>query len=701
MMLQPYAIDPDNRPMQYAYDLISRTNTSFFLTGKAGTGKTTFIKYVLETVDKAFAVVVPTGIAALNAGGRTIHSFFGFPPAVLGPGDIGRLSQSSRDAILGGFDSEPVDTIIIDEVSMVRCDVLDCIDRTLRRALESSAPFGGLQMVFVGDLYQLDPVVTEADRPILEENYGEGDYHFFSAWCIDKEALPKIELTKVYRQKEAGFVRLLGRVRTGQADEMDLEVINRTTANANDYDEGAMSMYMSAYRKDADRINELRLSQLNSELVVYEALYEGDCSSLLDVIEPKITLKVGTQVVFIKNDEDKQWANGTMGVVQSLGEETVGVLLETGDFINVPRASWDATELAYDKQQRRTVAKWKGTMKQFPLKVAWAVTIHKSQSMTYSRATVDLGKGAFGAGQVYVALSRLQSLAGLTLVKPLNQRSIIVDPGVARFHDGVNNEEQIHLELRAAEAIDEFLDNNQYDDAADALFRLFVESAAMNDTYQANTFLARYYSLVIDDRSIHGPVVSHTCCEGFSQAAISFYAGNPEQALSLLDEMDEDETNFNATYLRMRCYEELGRLDDVEELLSSLLFDCEMDVDHSAPTIHHRKILWTVLMYPRFVSLPILSEAINALIDDIRMYDRLYHVIRRIVCKIPVFRQRFSASENFLAKATLDSAYDDSRYIETVLYYRNPDPWLRNELTERTAVWEGYLTLLLNLKNTK
>lgn len=701
MMLQPYAIDPDNRPMQYAYDLISRTNTSFFLTGKAGTGKTSFIKYVLETVDKAFAVVAPTGIAALNAGGRTIHAFFGFPPAVLGPGDIGRLSQSSRDAILGGFDREPVDTIIIDEVSMVRCDVLDCIDRTLRRALESAAPFGGLQMVFVGDLYQLDPVVTDSDRPILEENYGEGDYHFFSAWCIDKEALPKIELTKVYRQKEAGFVRLLDRVRTGQADELDLEVINRTTLNKKKFVKGELSMYMSAYRKDADRINELRLLRLNSEPVVYEALYEGDCSSLLDVIEPKITLKVGTQVVFIKNDEDKQWANGTMGVVQSLGEETVGVLLETGDLINVPRASWDATELAYDKQQRRTVAKWKGTMRQFPLKVAWAVTIHKSQSMTYSRATVDLGKGAFGAGQVYVALSRLQSLDGLSLVKPLNQRSIIVDPGVARFHDGVNNEEQIKLELRAADAIDEFLNNNQFDDAADALFRLFVEASARNDTYQANTFLARYYSLAIDDRSIHGPVVSHTCCEGFSQAAISFYAGNPEQALSLLDEMDEDETNFNATYLRMRCYEELGRLDEVDDFLSSLLFDCEMDVDHGAPTIHHRKILWTVLMYPQLVSLPILSEAINALVDDIRMYDRLYYEIRRLVCKTPAFRQRFSSSENLLAKATLDSTYDDSQYIETVLYYRNTDPWLRNELNGRTAVWDGYLTLLLNLKNTK
>lgn len=462
-----------------------------------------------------------------------------------------------------------------------------------------------------------------------------------------------------------------------------------------------MSMYMSAYRKDADRINELRLSQLNSEPVVYEALYEGDCSSLLDVIEPKITLKVGTQVVFIKNDEDKQWANGTMGVVLSLGEETVGVLLETGEAISVPRASWDATELAYDKEQRRTVAKWKGTMKQFPLKVAWAVTIHKSQSMTYSHATVDLGKGAFGVGQVYVALSRLQSLEGLSLVKPLNQRSIIVDPGVARFHDGVNNEEQVKLELRAAEAIDEFLNNNQLDDATDALFRLFVEAAARNDTYQANTFLARFFTLIVDDLSVSWPPVSGTSCEGLSQAAICFYAGNPELALSMLDEMSEEDTNLNATYLRMRCYEDLGRLDEVDDLLSSLLFDCEMDVDHGAPTIHHRKILWTVLQYPQFVSLPILAEAINALIDDIRMYDRLYYEIRRLVCKTTAFRQRYSASENLLAKATLDSAYDDSRYIETVLYYRNPDPWLRNELTERTAVWEGYLTLLITLKTAK
>ena len=223
MDLKHYDIDATNLPMKYAYELIANTNSSLFITGRAGTGKTTFIRNVLQTVNKSFIVLAPTGIAALNACGKTIHSFFGFPLSVLGPNDYGRLPRKSTEQLFG---VRAADAIIIDEVSMVRCDLMDGIDRMLRRGFQSTAPFGGMQMIFIGDMFQLSPVVTDTDRPLLEEIYGTGDYHFFSARSINTDSIPKIEFEKVYRQEDKGFVSILEHIRLGKVRQNDLAVIN-------------------------------------------------------------------------------------------------------------------------------------------------------------------------------------------------------------------------------------------------------------------------------------------------------------------------------------------------------------------------------------------------------------------------------------------------------------------------------------------
>ena len=711
MALKPYDIEPDNLPMRYAYELISKTRTSFFLTGKAGTGKTTFISHVLRTVNKAFVVLAPTGVSAMNAGGRTIHSFFGLHPAVIGPRDIAHVPEYGRDRILGnGWKRiRPADTIIIDEVSMVRSDVLDAVDRALRVMKHSAAPFGGLQMVFVGDLYQLEPVVTEFDRPILEENYGTGDYHFFSSWALDSDTLPKIELTKVYRQSDMGFVNLLDRIRTGRADEFDIETLNRTSGDLYCDDDTELRMYLSAYRRDADRINEDMMSSLPGSPVTYDAIYKGDCSSWEDVIEPKVTLKVGAQVVFIKNDEGGLWANGTLGVVSGLKTKTVSVILETGEEVSVERETWEATDLTYDWSKRRTVAVVKGYVKQMPLKAAWAVTIHKSQSMTYSRAIVDMGRGAFSAGQVYVALSRVRGLGGLTLVKPITRSSVMVDPNVVRFSGGVNNWEQVALELSVSEATEDLIFQGLFAEASDALFNIFLKAVERNDRYQAETLLERYLLSVIDDRAALCEPGLWKGDSGLVAAALSLYSGDPAKALEILD--DEGNDDLDRMYLRMRCHEELSDEDALGDSLDELLFECEQDIDHGAPTIRHRKVLLSALLHPDLVTRKALASAINALLDDIRMYDGLYLEIIRCVRHVPEFRDLFSGSENVLGVAMAGGEPDEDIVYDMALRYRNYDPWLEcippydddpEEIKQRwkdtVGVWEEFLNLMLRLE---
>lgn len=426
---------------QYAFDMIARTRTSFFLTGKAGTGKTTFLKKVQAEIEKNFAVVAPTGVAALNAGGQTIHSFFGIGLGVQTPDETGSVSKAKQDVMMN------VDSIIVDEVSMVRCDIIDTMDRTLRYVRKNTLPFGGVQMIFVGDLFQLPPVVKNIDKEILEQYYSVGPFYFYMADVLRNYNLPKIEFTKIYRQTDADFIALLDRVRLGTLSYRDLQAINSRVQSGYGQEDDNLRIILTCYTKDANYINEQRLAGLPGKETLYQAEYEGEYGRVMDAAEKILKLKPDAQVMFTRNDKDGRWVNGTIGKVADLSEYCIRVSLEDGTEHEVFKEKWEAIDYVYNKEEKKLEKKVIGSVTQYPLKLAWAVTIHKSQSLTFDKVTIDFGRGAFTEGQAYVALSRVRSFAGLRLVAPLTFRSIKVSKDVLEFAQNYNDVEQIQEEL--------------------------------------------------------------------------------------------------------------------------------------------------------------------------------------------------------------------------------------------------------------
>lgn len=419
-----FTFDKTNKEQCLALDLVQNTNISFFLTGCAGTGKTTFLQYIQEYVNKKFVLVAPTGIAALVAGGTTIHSFFGMPWEPITSKttlDDFSLNDSKWETL------RAVDTIIIDEVSMVRCDMIDGIDKVLRAATLSSLPFGGKQIIFSGDLYQLDPVYQTNDEGLV--NFYQEEYHtykpyFFYAHVFKQMKLFRIELQKVYRQKDAQFLSILKHIRQCEYIRNDIELLN-TTGLANDTVNQMLDkdeqLTLSAYRATVDAINEKKLQELPEPSYTYTGQIEGKFNKNNFPAPMELTLKIGARVMFVKNDSNHLWVNGTLGTVETLSEEDIEVVLDNGLLVNVDRERWDAIEYEYDKETGVLDKVVVGSYSQYPLTLAWAITIHKSQGMTFDKVTIDLERGIFAAGQLYVALSRVTSLKGMALnaiIKP-------------------------------------------------------------------------------------------------------------------------------------------------------------------------------------------------------------------------------------------------------------------------------------------
>lgn len=419
-----FTFDKTNKEQCLALDLVQNTNISFFLTGCAGTGKTTFLQYIQEYVNKKFVLVAPTGIAALVAGGTTIHSFFGMPWEPITSKttlDDFSLNDSKWETL------RAVDTIIIDEVSMVRCDMIDGIDKVLRAATLSSLPFGGKQIIFSGDLYQLDPVYQTNDEGLV--NFYQEEYHtykpyFFYAHVFQQMKLFRIELQKVYRQKDAQFLSILKHIRQCEYIRNDIELLN-TTGLANDTVNQMLDkdeqLTLSAYRATVDAINEKKLQELPEPSYTYTGQIEGKFNKNNFPAPMELTLKIGARVMFVKNDSNHLWVNGTLGTVENLSEEDIEVVLDNGLLVNVDRERWDAIEYEYDKETGVLDKVVAGSYSQYPLTLAWAITIHKSQGMTFDKVTIDLERGIFAAGQLYVALSRVTSLKGMALnaiIKP-------------------------------------------------------------------------------------------------------------------------------------------------------------------------------------------------------------------------------------------------------------------------------------------
>ncbi len=398
-----------------------------FITGRAGTGKSTLLRALIDLIPEAKVVVAPTGLAAVNVGGQTIHSFFGFPPRLIGRDDIRR---SRNGAIM-----RKLEFLIIDEVSMVRSDMMWAIDQSLRvnRGRPREA-FGGVRLVMFGDLHQLPPVVQENEvAGHLESEFG-GPF-FFSVPAL-KEGMGtyRIELGQVFRQREGALLDVLNRVRDGDASEDDLEVLNARVSPVRTLSEGEPYVILTPTNAAAHRINAKFLGAIPGEVSEYAAAVTGDYSQGAHPTEPKLALKVGAKVMLLRNDADRRWVNGTIARVARLGEKSVHVEID-GREHEVEPASWEQRRYAYDQTAQKIVETIAGTFKQLPLRLAWALTIHKSQGLSLDKVYIDLGRGTFAHGQAYVALSRCRTLEGLALARAMHPRDILFDRSAMGYRD--------------------------------------------------------------------------------------------------------------------------------------------------------------------------------------------------------------------------------------------------------------------------
>lgn len=439
-----------NEQAQLAWDIIETTNTNLFLTGKAGTGKTTFLRRLKEESSKRIVVVAPTGIAAINAEGVTIHSFFQLSFAPFIPDAQYKLKEQqyrfSKQKIRV---IQSIDTLVIDEISMVRADLLDAVDSVLRRFRKNQLPFGGVQMVMIGDLGQLAPVAKDDEWQMLSRYYDTP--YFFSSIALKSTRYAIVELKTVYRQSDLHFVELLNRVRDNRADDKVLAALNsRYIPNFQPrVEEGYIRLTTHNYQ--AQQENERQLALLPGKPYTYEASISGKYPEMLFPTEQILTLKEGAQVMFVKNDSsaDKAFYNGMIGTVTEINEKNFFVRTkDTGVVIKVEPEQWENTRYEIDDRTNEITEEIDGTFKQFPVKPAWAITVHKSQGLTFDRAIIDVQR-AFTHGQTYVALSRCRTLEGLVLSAPLPMSAIIrdgaVDDYVSRAVEHTPNKEQIDL----------------------------------------------------------------------------------------------------------------------------------------------------------------------------------------------------------------------------------------------------------------
>ncbi len=404
-----------------AFDLMENTDQCILVTGKAGTGKSTLLQFFLENTAKQCVVLAPTGVAAVNVNGQTIHSFFGFPPRFIHEDSIRR--RRNRKMI------KRIDTVIIDEVSMVRADLMDGIDQALRINRDRpDEPFGGAQVLLFGDLFQLAPIVGQDLSGLYQEHYATP--YFFSAHVFKEAAFLRIELTRIFRQSDDSFIGLLNRIRNNQCDDGDFSLLNsRVDRSIGDGPDQCVTLTATNY--DARSLNQRRLARLPGRLVEYEADIAEDFDEPSYPTDRMLRLKAGAQVMMLKNDPQKRWVNGSIGVIRALVGSVISVDID-GRIREVEPVEWQKIVYEYNKAEDRIEEKVIGTFTQYPLKLAWAVTIHKSQGQTFDNVVIDLGRGAFAHGQVYVALSRCTSLQGITLKRPVTPRDIVFD---ARIHE--------------------------------------------------------------------------------------------------------------------------------------------------------------------------------------------------------------------------------------------------------------------------
>lgn len=649
-------IDLENHEQQLAFDLVANTNSSFFLTGRAGTGKTTFLQNVQKLVDKQFITLAPTGVAAILAGGDTIHSFFGLPLDACVPGTCGTMNKARILTLMHA------DTIIIDEVSMVRCDVMDAIDFTMRNVLRNNMPFGGKQMIFVGDMFQLPPVTKYGpERDLLKDIYQTDDFFFYKSNAIKQMRLVKIEFVKPYRQDDEVFLGILEHVRLNKVTPEDIMRLNKRVVNPSK-DEGAI-ITLASINKTAEEINLRHLEDIDSEEFIYEGTVDGKFEEKRFPVEMVLRLKVGAQVMFTRNDQFKRWANGTLGTVSKLTKDEISVTLNNGETYVVPCCTWDSYSYEYKKEERKVKKELMGTFCQYPLKLAWAITIHKSQGMTFDKLYLDLSWGMFAAGQLYVALSRVRTLDGLFLSKNIMPQYAHTSREILSYASEYNDEQQIDNEIESGKAVFNALKRNDYDEAAKGYLLLVAKKAASGEIREALQQAKRFLDILVCDEHLYGIINEVPECLGqkghwasyFLASLLCLYARQYNDALTYAEEVLDQHQCAEAMFIKSRALTKLERFKEADET------NCQLANIFDMATMDAKVLFMIAMLNEMHMGEPGMS-LMKMLIEARPKYDVGIVALRNLMKKNGVALEAISESHCELAEM-FNSDVDDEDFM--------------------------------------